>query len=553
MGERNLLNLACPPTDPLAMKLTGPTTVDLVPLGERMRMLTMFRAVAVAVILVVGTLVPSARGVSLPLLAAVSLGYLAAMYAVEAWWKHSGRRARFLFGIFAMADSAFLAWASYLTGGLDSPLRYLILLQLITVSLLASFKTGLKLALFNAWLLLFAVYAQELGVLPSLGGQQFSFGDDAYRQVIVEATLFVLVAAVTTAFAAINERELRRRRFDLERLAGFSLELEQHDDPEGNARCLLDGIAGVYDAEPSLVIRRDDDGMVRVLAGRGIETPEAAKASRRGDVTPEEAAPVLAKAMADDTTLLVGRAGQKDDLLLQRFGPSANVAIVPLRGDHGSVVGALIAEHPARRGSRIERRVLTMIENFASHGSLAIENAFLLAEVKALAITDALTGVANRRHLDNFLDKSCAQVARGQGTLGLMMIDIDHFKRLNDTHGHQAGDDVLKLVAKMLDRDLRAGDLAARYGGEEFSVVLPGAHGPEVVAAAERIREAVTQIEHELSVTVSIGVSWAPHHGVTRESLTKAADAALYRAKEGGRNRVEVASPPLTSLSAKVG
>lgn len=552
MARAVFLNFTCHPTDPQPMKLAGPTTVDLVPLGERMRMLTAFRAAAVVLVLIVGLTVPSAREVSFALLAVVSISYLAATLAIETWWKRSGRRWRFLFGVFAMADSVFLAWVSYGTAGLDTPLQYLIVLQIITVSLLASFKTGLKLALFNAWLLLFAVYAHELGVLPSLGGEQLSFGDDAYQEVFIDAIVWVLVAAVTTGFAAINERELRRRRFDLEKLAEFSLQLEEQDSPEGNARCLLNGIAGVYESEPSIVIRKDADGMLRVLATRGLEDPVQTD-DRRGDITPELATPVIAKAMADDTTLLVGRAGQKDDTLLRRFGADANVAIIPLRGDHGVAVGALIAEHPARRGSRIERRVLSMIENFASHGSLAIENAFLLAEVKALAITDALTGVANRRHLDNFLDRSCAQVSRGHGTVGLMMIDIDHFKKLNDTYGHQTGDDVLKLVAKTLDRDLRAGDLAARYGGEEFSVVMPGAKGSDVAQAAERIREAIMQLDHEVACTVSIGIAWAPHHGTTREQLTKAADAALYRAKESGRNRVEVADAALTSLSVKAG
>ncbi len=530
------------------MKRTGLTAVDLVPLGERMRMISAFRAMAVVVIIASWLGVESTRGASLQVTLIVSMGYLAATLAVEAWWRRSNRPARFLFGVIAMADSVFLAWASYGSAGLDSPLRYLVLLQLITVSLLASFRTGIKLAMFNAWLLLCAVYATETGAVDALGGQTIAFGDDAYLQVAIEVVIYFLVTVVTTSFAAINERELRRRRYDLEELARFALRLEEVDAPEDVAEVMLDGVAEIYGCEPSLVVRSEEDGILHALASRGLEAPNTGEdlsadlASAR--FTLQSDAPVIAKVMADDTTVLVRSAGRQEDKILAGFPADANVAVLPLRGPHGGVVGVLAVEHPARRGSRIERRVLTMMERFASHGSLALENARLLAEVRALSITDPLTGLANRRHLDSVLDRACAQVAKGHGTLSLMMVDIDHFKKLNDTHGHQAGDDVLKLVAKTLERDLRAGDLAARYGGEEFSIVMPGATGPAVEQAAERLRAAITRLPHPIPVTISVGVAWAPIHGTTRESLTKAADSALYAAKENGRNRVELAEVP---------
>lgn len=447
-----------------------------------------------------------------------------------------------------MADSVFLAWASYGTAGLGTPLRYLVLLQLITVCLLASFRTGLKLAAFNTWLLLGAVYVQESGGVDTLGGQHIHFGDASFRVVVIEVIVYFLVTAVTTSFAAINERELRRRRYDLEELAQFALRLEEATQPEGVAECLLEGISEIYGCEPSTVVRRDTDNLLRVLASRGLGA-DADAMPEIGSIplTPEVDAPTIAKAMSEDQTILVRSTNRTKDTVLARFKAGANVAIIPLRGDHGVVVGALVAEQPASRGSRIERRVLTMMERFASHASLALENAYLLAEVRALAITDPLTGLANRRHLDNTLDRAVAQAAKGHGELSLMMVDIDHFKSLNDTHGHQTGDDILKLVARALESDLRAGDLAARYGGEEFSIVMPGASGAEVRAAAERIRESIMRLDHEVKITISVGVAWAPQHGLTRADLTKAADAALYKAKETGRNRVVLA--PLSDLA----
>ncbi|MEH3053769.1 MAG: GGDEF domain-containing protein [Patulibacter minatonensis] len=495
-----------------------------------MRLISYFRLAAAAVLVVAWVALPSARGGSLLELAGVSAVYLAAMAGIEWGWRRSGRRAKLMFGIFAMGDALFLGWATYGQAGLDTPARYLILLQIITISLLASFKTGIKVALFNAWLLLGAVYLTESGLVNLLGGDRIAFGDAQYRAVAVEVALYFAVALVTTGFAAVNERELRRRRYDLEALAKFALRLDEAETPGEVATSLLDAVADIYECEPSLVLRREGDAAVRVIAARGVAST--------GAPIDLGAVPVLASAMAGDATRLVARRGEEVDAILARFGPTSNVAILPLHGHHGSVVGALVIEQPARRGSRIERRIISMLERFTSHASLALENASLLAEVRALAITDPLTSLANRRHLDTVLDRATSQVRRGNGTVALMMIDIDHFKSLNDTHGHQMGDEVLRRVARQLEVDLRAGDLAARYGGEEFSIVMPGSRSDEVANAAERVRRGIASMDSPVAVTVSIGVAWAPEHGLTRADLTKTADDALYRAKEGGRNQV---------------
>ncbi len=520
--------------DSSVVKLASPTSVDLVPLDERLRLISIFRVAAISILLIGWFALPAARGADLPVYAGICLAYLAVMEGVTQLWRRSGRRARLIFGAFAMSDALFLGWATYGQAGLDTPLRHLILLQIITISLLASFKTGIKLAVFNAWLLLGAVYLQESGLVDTLGGQTIVFGGEQYRALAVEIAVYLMVAIATTGFAAVNERELRRRRYDLEALAKFALRLDEAETPGAVATSLLDAVADIYDCEPSLVIRKEERG-VRIIASRGLPST--------GALIPSEAAPVIARALESGTTKLVARRGEEVDALLSRFGAAANIAIMPLHGRQGTVAGAMLVEQPARRGSRIERRMIAMLERFTSHASLALENAGLLAEVRALAITDPLTGLANRRHLDNVLERSTAQVRRGNGTLALMMIDIDHFKALNDTHGHQMGDEMLRRVARALEVEMRAGDLAARYGGEEFSIVMPGSRPDEVQQAAERLRRSIAQMDGPVPVTVSIGVSWAPEHGLTRDALVKVADDALYRAKEGGRNRVVVAAP----------
>ena len=182
-----------------------------------------------------------------------------------------------------------------------------------------------------------------------------------------------------------------------------------------------------------------------------------------------------------------------------------------------------------------------MLETFASHTALALEKARLLQEMAALATLDALTGLPNRRLLDDALARACAESLRTGAPLSVLMIDIDHFKSHNDDHGHQSGDVVLRRVGETLRDNCRSMDIAARFGGEEFCVVMPGTDLPTAAAAGERMRVAISRIPAEHPVTVSVGVTCAPEHGQTATDLTRAADLALYEAKRGGRNRVAVA------------
>jgi len=163
-----------------------------------------------------------------------------------------------------------------------------------------------------------------------------------------------------------------------------------------------------------------------------------------------------------------------------------------------------------------------------------------LADTQRAARTDPLTGMMNRR---TFETEAAKRMAASDGGL-LVMADMDHFKRLNDTHGHQAGDRALCLFARVLKDSLRSDDLAARYGGEEFILLVPGVGLSEGVAILERAREALADALRGSSVppfTCSMGVSQYPVDGVEVSELTEVADAALYQAKRNGRNRVEVA------------
>lgn len=165
-------------------------------------------------------------------------------------------------------------------------------------------------------------------------------------------------------------------------------------------------------------------------------------------------------------------------------------------------------------------------------------------ELAQLAATDALTGVANRRTLDQTLRHEWFRAQRSGKPLSVLMIDADHFKAFNDQHGHQAGDDALRVLAKVIAENIRRpADLVARYGGEEFSVILAETDSAGAQQIAEHIRVAVEQLPFvagiESPITVSIGIStWTTATNTSLEQLLFAADKALYQAKEGGRNRV---------------
>jgi diguanylate cyclase len=164
----------------------------------------------------------------------------------------------------------------------------------------------------------------------------------------------------------------------------------------------------------------------------------------------------------------------------------------------------------------------------------------LIDSYMAEARTDPLTGLANRRALDQELNRRIAQRQRQQIPVTLLLVDLDHFKDFNDTHGHQGGDEMLRAVARLLTGTSREMDLASRYGGDELALVLPGVTWQEAMPVAERVRSSVCESTHryregDLRVTVSVGLAEATLSDDSEE-LVRRADAALYAAKKAGRN-----------------
>lgn len=225
---------------------------------------------------------------------------------------------------------------------------------------------------------------------------------------------------------------------------------------------------------------------------------------------------------------------------------------MPLRARLGSrlsaqYVGVVSIARYGREFSHAEEKLL---EYLAAQTVVSVENTDLHQTVQRQAVTDELTGLWNVRHLHDVLDNELERARRFNSSLGLAMLDLDDFKQVNDTYGHQQGDQVLAAVAGALRDFSRDIDTPARYGGEEMAVVLPQTESEGAAQLAERMREAIEKLRVArldgagyLRVTASFGVASVPDCAAEKDSLIAAADAALYRAKRAGKNRVQRADP----------
>jgi diguanylate cyclase (GGDEF)-like protein/PAS domain S-box-containing protein len=219
---------------------------------------------------------------------------------------------------------------------------------------------------------------------------------------------------------------------------------------------------------------------------------------------------------------------------------------VPLQA-HGEASGVL--HFQMIEPGELPQTVMALAGMFAEQVSLSVANIRLREALRDQASRDPLTGLYNRRYMEEMLERETLRAVRAEQGLGVLMLDLDHFKNFNDTFGHDAGDTVLREVAAFLLKSVRAEDIVCRFGGEEFIVILPVADLKVSLARAERIRSKVRELPvlHQGKslgmVTISMGVAALPQHGTSRKELVEAADAALYRAKREGRDRVVIAEP----------
>lgn len=336
--------------------------------------------------------------------------------------------------------------------------------------------------------------------------------------------------------ARANEEILRRNQALELRLIGSEGLLELLDNVlEGYRQASRLDLVGLALADPEFETRR-------MLAGLGAD-----EAGLRGLVFVEDPA-VLESALGSARAPWLGPySAARHGLLFAAEAPSS-VALVPLVR-HARLIGALALGSHQRR--RFEPGLGTdFLERIAAIVAICIENVMNAERLKQMGLTDPLTGVHNRRYLEQRLLEEVGRALRGGFALSCLFLDADHFKRINDTHGHLVGDWVLREIAQRIKSQLRLSDALARYGGEEFAALLVQTDESAAQGIAERIRRAVGETPFRmvdgtgLAVTVSVGVASIDETAAAQTPeaaarlLLDGADRAVYRAKEAGRNCV---------------
>jgi diguanylate cyclase (GGDEF)-like protein len=437
-----------------------------------------------------------------------------------------------------LIDGAAVVLGVGVTGGYQSPLLFLVFLDVMAVTLIASYRTGLKLALWCALLLLLLHAAADAGVVD---------GDTVLddRVAVVSAVAFLLFAICAALFSAVNERALRNSRGHLEQLVELGGDLERAIRPDDVLATLVHHACARLGFTRAVVLVRSgpvwegvrDDGVAEVHFHVSDQTASLV------DEVWSTSTPMLVRVVDDDLL----------DLVL----PGArNVVLTPITAD-GEHLGVAMGEWGGGNDARIPTSTVRALAQASMHSALALRNARLLGENERLATRDSLTGLANRRLFDESLQREVARAQRLSTPVSLLLLDVDHFKQVNDTYGHQTGDEVLREVADALVANTKNYDVAARYGGDEFVVLLPGCCRDDAIRVAERVRNGIARAVGEAPVTISAGVAAVPDNANDAERLMAAADAALYEAKRTGRDRVagsgrnmEVVPPPPVSWSA---
>lgn len=327
------------------------------------------------------------------------------------------------------------------------------------------------------------------------------------------------------------EDTLRRRNTELAVLFHVSSTVSRCIDMQGLLADIIGSLAGMEILRlkwQGAILTVEDDGSLRLAQELG-HSPAFIEAHQRlcgGEClcgfAVESGEIVVSSDAFQDARHTIRYAGME---------PHGHI-IIPLKSRE-RVVGILCLDTaPGISVREGERKLLLSI---GEQVGIAVENARLYEETRRLALHDSLTGLANRRHLDIVAESNLARARRHGTPFAIILLDLDHFKRYNDTHGHSAGDQLLVTVAKTMKNEVRETSLVVRYGGEEFLVLLSDTEISAALVVAERIR---LKVQENTGVTVSLGVSWAKDADRSLAALIAEADAALYRAKNSGRNRV---------------
>jgi diguanylate cyclase (GGDEF)-like protein/PAS domain S-box-containing protein len=333
------------------------------------------------------------------------------------------------------------------------------------------------------------------------------------------------------------EEELRRRVRELEALRATTNDLVMDLDLTRLLHAIIERLVALLEAsEGEVALYDEEDEVLLVVISYLLDQDYAGIHMKLGEGA-------MGKAAQQRRTLVVRNYASWEGRSPQFAPVQRTILAVPLVL-HDKLLGAIALGSPSETRSFNEHDA-RLAEMFAQQAAVAIQNARLFAEVQRLATVDSLTGVFNRRHFFDHARQELSRSLRYGSDTALIMLDVDHFKNVNDTFGHHRGDEVLCLVANICREETRDADVVGRYGGEEFVILLPETQldGALVVAARiwQRIGAArITSEKGGIGVTASIGVTSLNGHSASLEQLLEQADQAMYRAKQAGRNRVSI-------------
>ncbi len=341
----------------------------------------------------------------------------------------------------------------------------------------------------------------------------------------ITSNIAISLQTARAAQTAMSVEVAQRQRDVAETLRAALAEQSATLDPDEVMRRLLWALTRTLGGNAAVLLARDGDALVVTASSGGLVEP-----GTRLDLDPRE---------LTGAGLYVGAGGPVAALL---GSPASWVAIpVMARGDGNSllIVGSAHPQAP--------QELVQLAAALAGQGMSAYQNARLFSEVQRLATIDGLTGLYTRNHFFIEASKQAAITQRYHRPFAAIMMDIDHFKQINDAHGHPVGDEVIRAVAARIRSAARDTDLLGRYGGEEFALVTPET-GEEAAILAERLRTTVGDLPiptaaGPLNVTISVGLATADGNELDLAELLGNADTALYEAKRGGRNRVATARP----------
>ncbi len=355
-------------------------------------------------------------------------------------------------------------------------------------------------------------------------------------------TFIVITTTVTYVVASlVKNKELyyaaQRHSEEIETLRQASAIIAATLDPNEAAERILQQLVRVLPYDNALLLQLES-GQLKMIAEQHLPPPAATNPPQLDNVK------TLITALQYIQHPLILNESTDDPRLTDWFDRRVphNVMLVPLI-TRGHAIGFIFLDrHHAMRYTESDA---VLAQTFAYQAAVAIDNARLFAEVQTLALTDPLTGLPNRRYFNELASQEIKRAKRFDEPLSFIIFDVDHFKKVNDTHGHAVGDRVLMTIAAHCRKVLREIDHVGRYGGEEFVIALPRSDIETARVVAERLRHCVADTpvrvdEIEFQITISVGVASLQSKQDDLKTLLERADAAMYQAKQAGRNRVAV-------------